>query len=449
MQPVVIKPDRINTLSIQMTIAKGGLAVTSTPPDGRIFLNEKPLGATPMSINNLAAGRYTVRVTHPDCADFYDSVNIEADRATRLHAVLSPPNELFVESVPLGAEVFLDNRPAGKTPCILPGLRDGTYAVRVSRESFRAWNDSVAVRGGGQTSVRAELVPIFGRLSVISDPPGAQVWLNNALHGTTPCVIERLAFAAYQVQVAAIGCDTVERRVVIDAEKTVSLSLDLPRSQSRLAVLSNVPGADLSLDGEYIGATPVDGAPLTPGPHRLVVSKPGYETVVRTFHLAPHVLRHQVVVELAARTPARSLARSLVLPGWGQYYAGHTEKALLAAVAEAGCLVLTGWYLYSHDHLQNDYSQALTAYRTAMTNDAIAAARAQTSSRYDALRRNSRNANISAALAAGVWLLNLADAYWLSPADKGRENEFLSGQETRARFYASIKTLRIECCTAF
>jgi hypothetical protein len=433
-QRVAVQPGRINTVHVQLTLAKGGLSVTSVPSGGRIYLNDKPIGETPMSINNLITGRYAVRISHPDRADYGDSITIETDRTVRIQAVLSVRNELFIESTPLGAEVSCNNRVCGKTPCTIPNLADGIYLVRVVRDGHRAWNDSVLVRNGGTQTVRAELTPLYGRLSIESEPTGARLFVNDVAHGTTPQIVDRLSFAAYKVRMEKEGYEPIARSVVVDAERTFPLTVELLRRGTGLAVVANVTGADAYLDDVYLGTTPIKDFQAAPGPHRLSVSKPGFEAVKREFALAPDALRREVVVELAARTPAKSLARSLVLPGWGQYYTGHTEKALLATAAAAGCLALTGWYLYAHDHLQDDYSQAMTAYRTAITSDDITATRAKTKNCYEALDRNSRKVSICAALAAGVWLLNMADAYWLSPADQGRATDYLSGQGVEAGF---------------
>jgi len=54
-----------------------------------------------------------------------------------------------------------------------------------------------------------------------------------------------------------------------------------------LHIDSDVPGAQVFIDREYIGATPVTAPNVKPGSHRLNVSAQGYEGVADTIEVAP------------------------------------------------------------------------------------------------------------------------------------------------------------------
>jgi hypothetical protein len=63
-----------------------------------------------------------------------------------------------------------------------------------------------------------------------------------------------------------------------------------------LRIDSDVPGAQVFIDRQYIGATPVTAANVEPGTHRLNVSAQGYEGIADTIEVAPG--RRDIVVKL-------------------------------------------------------------------------------------------------------------------------------------------------------
>ena len=54
-----------------------------------------------------------------------------------------------------------------------------------------------------------------------------------------------------------------------------------------LNIDSDVPGAQIFVDREFVGAAPVKAHEVTPGTHRVNVSAPGFEGVAETIEVAP------------------------------------------------------------------------------------------------------------------------------------------------------------------
>ena len=66
--------------------------------------------------------------------------------------------------------------------------------------------------------------------------------------------------------------------------KTDTPSADA-KDRATLIVKSNVTGASVLLDGSNVGKTPLKGMPVSPGNHRIQVSKSGYESYRQTIEL--------------------------------------------------------------------------------------------------------------------------------------------------------------------
>ena len=54
-----------------------------------------------------------------------------------------------------------------------------------------------------------------------------------------------------------------------------------------LTIASDVPGAQVFLDRQFVGAAPVTAKNVSPGSHQLNVSAPGYDNHVQTIDVAP------------------------------------------------------------------------------------------------------------------------------------------------------------------
>jgi hypothetical protein len=65
-------------------------------------------------------------------------------------------------------------------------------------------------------------------------------------------------------------------------------AIALQRKFGEIEVACDLPGADVLIDGRFVGRTPLPRSLLLdPGPHELMVLKSGYNPVRKPFHLAP------------------------------------------------------------------------------------------------------------------------------------------------------------------
>jgi ElaB/YqjD/DUF883 family membrane-anchored ribosome-binding protein len=67
---------------------------------------------------------------------------------------------LSITSVPTGASVSINGKPAGVTPLRLPRQRAGSMAVQIARDGFERWSAAVRVPADRLTEVTARLRPV-------------------------------------------------------------------------------------------------------------------------------------------------------------------------------------------------------------------------------------------------------------------------------------------------
>ncbi len=148
-----------------------------------------------------------------------------------------------------------------------------------------------------------------GRLMLQTRPPGAEVEVDGQLHGTTPLALE-LTVGAHTVR---LRHDTEERMLSVNmtagAQMTQYLELAAPSATTapvgHLTVVTEPPGARVSIDGAARGVAPVTVRDLEATRHKVTVSSTA-GSAERTVDVEPGGTTSVVF----------ALGRPGVTPGW-------------------------------------------------------------------------------------------------------------------------------------
>src|SRR5450756_1795598 len=145
---------------------------------------------------------------------------------------------LVVTSIPPGAKVALDGATKGVTPLTLIGLKPRNYALVISLKGYAAISRTVDLSDGTQSTQDFSLIKAFGKLSIVSNPAGAQVFLDGKSRGITPLKIDSLPVGDYVLTLKLDGStditDTLSVKEGIILAKQYKFDLEL----GKLSVLS-------------------------------------------------------------------------------------------------------------------------------------------------------------------------------------------------------------------
>ena len=163
------------------------LTVLSTPSRAGVMVNEKWRGRTPLTLDKLPLGKYTVRVVQPGFVASNEDVTLSTHQPMRTVSVRlqpvsarssTPPpapsrtastaratpareqsfaGTIFVDSRPRGATVLIDGKAVGTTPASIPDIPIGSHVVRLELADHRAWTTSTRVAAGEQARVTGSL----------------------------------------------------------------------------------------------------------------------------------------------------------------------------------------------------------------------------------------------------------------------------------------------------
>lgn len=157
-------------------------------------------------------------------------------------------------------------------------LREGAYRLLIEAEGYHPLSQELVIGDEQNPRYSFALDRLPGHLRIDTGPvSGARVFIDQTERAVTPAVIRDLPAGEYLLRVTADRYFPHEERVVIeglDREQAVQVSL-VP-AWADLSFASEPAGADVFVDDELLGQTPLT-APVLQGTHAVRVKRAGFK----------------------------------------------------------------------------------------------------------------------------------------------------------------------------
>jgi PEGA domain-containing protein len=184
---------------------------------------------------------------------------------------------LTIDTRPAGSQVLIDGVDRGTTPLTL-ALDPGAHTVTL-RNAADERVVPIAIAAGGNVSQYFDMKPVeaaavFGRISVVTDPPGARITVDGKLRGNAPLTIADLNAEEHKVTVAN-DAGAAERMVAVAAGSTTSVMFSLPKSAGPVGGWLTVSApfdVEVLENDDVIGASGSTRIMLAAGRHDLVLA---------------------------------------------------------------------------------------------------------------------------------------------------------------------------------
>jgi formylglycine-generating enzyme required for sulfatase activity len=187
----------------------------------------------------------------------------------------------------VAASVQLDGMPIGQTPLADYEIKPGVHRLEFQAERYLPQVLQLDVRGGGERqALVASLTPNWATVSLTTTPPGAEVQVDGDVVGVTPIEMQ-LTAGERDIEAHLAGYNAWHDKIVVNADEPQQLpDVKLSLADGLVDLATNPSAANVSIDGEFRGRTPLR-VRLTPErKHVLTLTKPGYETATRELSVA-------------------------------------------------------------------------------------------------------------------------------------------------------------------
>jgi hypothetical protein len=200
----------------------GKIQIETQPPGAKVFLNGKPAGDSPLTLE-VAAGRHTLTLASAS-GSVRRTVRVEAGKTVSVDV---PIFSGWVEvAAPIIFEVFEDGKSIGTTEqnrlLLKPGRHELTF---MNRDLDYTSTHVVEVEPG-----EAKVLPIDPKGSVnLNATPWAEVWVDGKKVGETPLANLQLPLGTHEVVFKHPQFGERRMTTTIRANAPVALSIDMSK----------------------------------------------------------------------------------------------------------------------------------------------------------------------------------------------------------------------------
>jgi PEGA domain len=262
---------------------KPPLIIICNENNADVFINGQPVAKTTRDlVIRLAPGVYSVRVAKAGFEDYIDDqVSVGSQDGATLKITLRPapiaaqaPAPMATAPAPIAAQAPapISQAPAmaaAPAQVIAPTPAPGADMTMNARP---APAPTLVPAPASPNSANRAFVGAGFPLNVDSNVRGAQIYVNGRLVGQTPLGLE-VSRGVYEIRVTAPGYQDFVQNLNVRSPERVNAVLQSLLSQ--LTVSANVQGADVIINGQAVGKTPLVIG-IAPGAYSLVVRAPGY-----------------------------------------------------------------------------------------------------------------------------------------------------------------------------
>jgi hypothetical protein len=255
----------------------GTLVVQTNPSGASVDIDGQPRGVTPLSLD-LPPGRHTLKLANEGNVRSMPITIVAGGQVSQLIELpraASLLGELQVRTEPAGAQVTVDGHVYGKSPLTVEGLAPGSHSV-VLENDLGTMTQDVKIEAGTTASLVVPLTaprnaPVSGWISVTA-PTQLQIFEEGRLIGTSQSERIMVSVGRHDLLLVneAIGYSQTHG-VNVTPGKVTAIR---PRWPNGAIAVNAIPWAEVWVDGQQIGETPLGNVSVPVGSHDVLFRHP-------------------------------------------------------------------------------------------------------------------------------------------------------------------------------
>jgi len=278
-QIVKVIPRALREVQVGLKSLPGSLEIASDPLGAAVCINGKEMGKTPLKVDTIAEGQYTIAMRLKNFKDWTQRIQIQSGQLSEVKSKLEViPGQLMVQSTPSGAQVYVGRALAGPTPLLLENVPPGSVNVEMRLEGYAPWTQDIVVQPGERADLSPTLQRQTGKLTLVTSQEGVTASIRPrgskeaVITQGLPCHKLSLDAGFYEITLSKPRHYSKKREVEIRPDEETRLEQDLTLKPGRLtfAKVGEAP-VDVFIDGEYHGKANGIQVELPEGNHEILL----------------------------------------------------------------------------------------------------------------------------------------------------------------------------------
>ena len=287
------------------------LEISSDPSGASVWINQKDTGKkTPTTIEGLNSGIHEIELRLAGFENFSAQINVSGK--TPFSAKLVPSRDDFgtvqITSTPTSSLVYINKQSYGLTPQSIK-LPPGTYELVIEKDGYNRFTQSFTLSANQNLTIQANLVakpsstppppspkpppapkpdptpppsvPSTGTLWVLSQPDGAEVFVNGTFRGVTPLRLENVSAGTYSIKIHKEGYEDQTKSATVTKGQLSKIEFTLKRKaagNATLVINTQPQGAEIYINGQLVGLSSANSRfTIAEGTHTLLIRLEGYQ----------------------------------------------------------------------------------------------------------------------------------------------------------------------------
>ena len=182
-----------------------------------------------------------------------------------------------------GVEIWIDDEYKGKGTWNGP-LVSGEYKVTCKKENHLDVSQIIKISKGNTEPIQLKSpIPVYGALSVSSDPSGAKVYIDGEDMGSTPIIISKVLIGNHTVTVSKENFKTEDQRIGVRKDSLEHIVFKL-KDFARFTIHTTPKNASVYVNDSYCGISPYSFESAS-GSYKIKIQKHKYQTIEKNIEL--------------------------------------------------------------------------------------------------------------------------------------------------------------------
>ena len=233
------------------------------------------------------------------------------------NASLEPFIYIDIDSSPQGAQIWIDDEYCGVTPLTEYFDRPEDHTFKLCLDEYKPYQKSFFISESRTLDVVLEPLPEavvepFIYIVIVSSPQGAQIWIDGEYCGVTPLRESFDRPGDHTFKLSLNEYKPYQKSFFISESSILDVVLEpLPEEIPTpvvepfiyIVIVSSPQGAQIWIDGEYCGVTPLRESFDRPGDHTFKLSLNEYKPYQKSFFISESSILDVVLESLPEETP--------------------------------------------------------------------------------------------------------------------------------------------------
>jgi TolB-like protein len=198
----IITDGSVNTRDISLTPAFGKLTVKTNPAGAKVRIDGQSRGATPFELDELPSGNYHITLTK----DLFQTIDLDIVIEDGKNLDLNPKLEarsgtLSITGKPNGAIITANGKKIGNLPLKGYRIAEGMVELTASAKDYHSQTEFMNIQRDQSYEHVFNLERHAGKLTVITEPPDADVYLDGEGKGKTPSILNGIPVGLHNVDI--------------------------------------------------------------------------------------------------------------------------------------------------------------------------------------------------------------------------------------------------------